>query len=73
MAFSISSVNAQVHKTAHHQHQRTRQGVKNGELTKTEAVNLRNDQKNIRQEAKRAKADGKVAKEERKDIRQDQK
>ena len=73
MAFSISSVNAQVHKTAQHQHQRIRQGVKSGELTKPEAVNLRNDQKNIRQEAKEAKADGIVTKEERKDIRQDQK
>ncbi len=73
MAFSISSANAQAHKTAQYQHQRIRQGFKSGELTKAEAVNLRNDQKNIRHEAKEAKADGIVNKEERKDIRQDQK
>ena len=72
LAFGINNANAQVRRAVH-QHQRIRQGVKSGELTKAEAVNLRSDQKNIRQEAKEAKADGVVTKEERKDIRQDQK
>ena len=73
MAFGINSANAQTHKTAQHQHQRIKQGVKSGELTKAEAKNLRNDQKDIRQETKEAKADGKFTKAEKKDIRQDQK
>ena len=73
MALGITSANAQTHRIAQHQHQRIRQGVKSGELTKAEAVNLHNDQKNIHQEAKDAKADGVVTKEEREDIRKDQK
>ncbi len=72
MAAGITSANAQIVKTAKHQHQRIRQGVKSGELTKAEAKNLRSDQKEIREDAKDAKADGVVTKEERKDIRQDQ-
>jgi hypothetical protein len=73
IAFSITSANAQVHHKAKHQQQRIRQGVKSGELTKTEAKNLHNDQKEIHQEVKDAKADGVVTKDERKDIRKDQK
>ncbi len=72
LAFSISSANAQIVKRAHNQHQRIRQGVRSGELTKAEATNLRNGQKEIRQDVKEAKADGKVTKTERKEIRQDQ-
>lgn len=72
MALGITSVNAQTLVRAHNQRQRVRQGVKSGELTKTEAANLRNDQKEIHQEVKEAKADGVVTKDEKKDIRQDQ-
>lgn len=72
MAFSISSADAQVVKRAKVQHQRIRQGVRSGELTKAEAINLRNGQKEIRQDVKEAKADGTISKDERKDIRQDQ-
>ncbi len=73
LALGITSANAQTHTVAHRQHQRIRQGVKSGELTKTEATNLRNDQKEIRQEKQAAKADGVVTKDEAKDIRKDQK
>jgi uncharacterized membrane protein YebE (DUF533 family) len=71
MALGITNVNAQIHR-AHQQRQRIRQGVKSGELTRPEAANLRNDQKEIHQDVKAAKADGVVTKEERKDIRKDQ-
>lgn len=73
MALAISNADAQIVKHGRNQHQRINQGVRSGELTKAEAVNLRHDQKEIRQEAKAAKADGVVTKDERKDIRQDQK
>ena len=73
MAISISSTQAQVVKRAHNQHHRIKQGVRSGELTKAEATNLRNGQKEIRQDVKEAKADGTVTKGERKEIRQDQK
>ena len=73
MALGITSVNAQIRQTAKHQHQRIQQGVKSGELTKSEAANLRNDQKDIRTEAKDAKADGNVTRDERVTIKQDQK
>ncbi|MEO6355661.1 MAG: hypothetical protein ABIU77_14295 [Ferruginibacter sp.] len=73
LALGITSANAQTHAVAHRQHQRIRQGVKSGELTKTEAVHLRKDQKEIRHEKQAAKADGVVTKDEAKDIRKDQK
>jgi uncharacterized membrane protein YebE (DUF533 family) len=71
MAFAIGNTNAQTVRNGKTQHQRIKQGVKSGELTKAEALNLRNGQKEIRQEAVAAKADGVVTKDERKDIRQD--
>lgn len=67
-----TSANAQIRKTARHQHTRIKQGVKSGELTRTETKNLVKDQKEIHQEVKSAKADGVVTGEERKEIRQDQ-
>lgn len=68
----FTSATAQVKPHAKHQRQRTVQGVKNGELTRAETKNIRNDQKEIRKEVKASKADGIVTKEERKDIRKDQ-
>ncbi|MFT3681822.1 MAG: hypothetical protein QM791_16235 [Ferruginibacter sp.] len=73
MAVSITDASAQIRKRAKNQHQRIKQGVKSGELTKAEAVNLRNDQKEIRQDVKEAKTDdGKITKDERKEIKQEQ-
>jgi len=68
----FNNADAQIKQHAKNQHQRIKQGVKSGELTKAETVNLAKDQKEIRQEVKAAKADGNVTTAERKDIRQDQ-
>ena len=72
LAISITSVQAQIVRKAHSQHARIKQGVRSGELTRAEAVNLRNGQKQVRQEVKAAKADGVVTAAERKEIKQDQ-
>ncbi len=73
LSIATTSVNAQkIKKTAKTQHHRIAKGVRNGEITKAEAVNLRKDQKEIRQEVKVAKADGVVTPTERKEIRKDQ-
>ena len=74
LLFSLATTNAdaQVRKTARHQHVRIKQGVRSGELTRAETRNLAHDQREIRQEVKTAKADGVVSRDERKDIRQDQ-
>ena len=71
-ALGISAANAQVKKTAKHQHTRIKQGVKSGELTKSETKNLVRDQKEIRQDVKSAKSDGIVTGAEKKEIRKDQ-
>ena len=73
VCFAITNTSAQTVKRARNQHQRIKQGVQSGELTKAEAANLRTDEKEIRQEAKDARADGVVTKEERKEVRRDQK
>jgi uncharacterized membrane protein YebE (DUF533 family) len=54
------------------QRARIKQGVRSGELTRAEAINLARDQKEIRQDVKEARADGVVTKEERKEIKQEQ-
>jgi hypothetical protein len=72
MVLAISNSNAQVVKHGINQHNRIKQGVRSGELTRAEAVNLRNGQKEIRQDVKSAKADGVVTAAEKKDIKQDQ-
>lgn len=61
-----------VNHREHNQHQRIVQGVKSGELTHTEAKDLRGDQKNIHQEEKAFKSDGKLSKDERQELHQDQ-
>lgn len=69
----INSADAQVRQTAKNQQKRIRQGVRSGELTKPEAVNLARDQREIRQDIREAKTnDGVITPAERKDIRQDQ-
>jgi hypothetical protein len=72
-SLGISSVNAQVRQKANNQSQRIRQGVRSGELTKPEAVNLARDQREIRQDIRQAKNnDGVITPNERQEIRQDQ-
>ena len=72
MGASVSSADAQIRHRAQNQHQRIRQGVKSGELTRREAKNLRDDQKDLHQDVMLAKADGKVTKGERKIIRKEE-
>jgi methylthioribose-1-phosphate isomerase len=72
-SLGIGSVSAQVRQKARTQHQRIKQGVRSGELTKPEAINLAKDQREIRQEVKDAKSnDGVITPTERKEIKQDQ-
>jgi methylthioribose-1-phosphate isomerase len=73
MAVVIGNTNAQVVRNGKTQHQRIKQGVKSGELTRAEAINLRKGQKDVRQDVKAAKADGEVTREEKNEIRQDRK
>ena len=47
------------------QQKKIKQGVKSGELTKAEAVQLQKQQKNVQQTKKAAKADGVVTKKEK--------
>ncbi|MEW6041379.1 MAG: hypothetical protein AB1633_07660 [Elusimicrobiota bacterium] len=55
-----------------HQHQRIKQGVKSGELTREETKELHHGQREVRQMKREAKADGTVTKEERRRIHQKQ-
>lgn len=71
MALAISSADAQAVRQVK-QHKRIKQGVKSGEITRAEAVNLRNGQKEIREDKREARADGVVTPAEKKEIRQDQ-
>jgi methionyl-tRNA formyltransferase len=69
----ISSATAQMRKDAQNQHQRIKQGVQSGELTKRETVNLARQQKEIRNDVRAAKRnDGVITQCERKKIKQDQ-
>jgi methylthioribose-1-phosphate isomerase len=69
----IGSASAQIRKTAVSQHKRIKQGVRSGELTRPEAVNLARDQREIRQDIREAKTnDGVITPGERQEIRQDQ-
>ena len=72
LALGVSTANAQVKQTAKNQRQRVRQGVKSGELTKAETVNILKDEKEIKQDVKAARADGVVTPVEKKEIKQDQ-
>ena len=78
MGFTTLSANAAIHdplvnKKQHNQHRRIAQGVKSGEVTRTEAKGLRQEQRALRTEERAYKADGKLDKTERSDLRQDQK
>jgi tellurite resistance protein len=69
---AISNADGQIRHHAQNQHQRIRQGVKSGELTKAEAKDLREDQKDLHQDMKLAKADGKITRRERKRLRKEE-
>ncbi len=73
MALSISNTNAQVVTDKPTSNQRIKQGIKSGELTRAEATNLRNDEKDLRQDVKEARKDGDVSRKERSEIRHDKK
>jgi hypothetical protein len=60
-------VNARQHRQA----ERIRQGVRSGELTKSETQQLNQERRGIRQEERADKADGKLTAAERKDLHQD--
>jgi hypothetical protein len=60
-----------VNARQHNQQDRIAQGVRSGELTKSEAQGLRAEQRGIRQEERAYKADGTLTRDERKDLHQD--
>jgi uncharacterized protein YoaH (UPF0181 family) len=60
-----------VNKRQHRQAKRIKQGVKSGELTKHEAKELREDQRDIKTKEQAYKADGKLTNAERKDLQHD--
>jgi uncharacterized membrane protein YebE (DUF533 family) len=68
--FAVSEGMPKAAKKQVNQNQRIVQGVRTGELTKEEAKDLRQGQKEVRQLKKEARSDGKVTKEERKEIQQ---
>ena len=72
LAFTTVNAQAQAIQKAKNQHHRIHQGVRSGELTKAEAINLRNGQKEIRQDMRDAKADGVITPVERRDIKHNQ-
>ena len=56
----------------HHQQHRIQQGVRSGELTRTETRELRTEQKQIRQMERDYKSDGVLTRPERKELHQAQ-
>lgn len=61
-----------INKRQKNQRQRTRQGVRSGELTKKETAQIVNQQQEIREDKKEAKADGTVTAQERAAIQREQ-
>lgn len=61
-----------VNARQHNQHDRIRDGVRDGSLTRQEAHDLRAEQKSIRAEERQYKSDGVLTRDERQDLRQDQ-
>lgn len=60
-----------VNTRQHVQRDRVGQGVRSGELTKSETKELAAEQRAIRKEEREYKSDGKLTKDERKDLHQD--
>ncbi len=71
LGLGITSADAQVRHTSRHQRQRIRQGVRSGELTKAETVNLARDQREFHKDKKEARADGVVTGAERKSLKKE--
>lgn len=64
----VGAVNAQgtpSHKRGMHAHKRVEQGIKSGELTKDEAMQLKAEHEHIKEMKHKAKADGVVTPEEK--------
>ena len=77
MAIGITAVNAQtktpvINHKQKVQHERIKQGVKTGELTRHETKTLAKQQRAIRHEKRESKKDGIVSRGERRNIRHDQ-
>ena len=60
-----------VNQRQHNQQERIAQGVRSGQLTKSEAKVLRAEHRAIRREERAYKADGTLTRDERKDLHQD--
>lgn len=60
-----------INRRQHNQHERIAQGVKSGELTRSEAKDLRGDQRQLRQKERAYKSDGQLTKAERLDLHKD--
>lgn len=72
-AFSITAyAQTTITKTQVNQQKRIHQGIRNGEITKYEARQLRNQQAHIQRDKRIAKADGFISKGERKYIKREQ-
>lgn len=76
LAFT-SIAEAQTHTPVITQRQRNQQhrinkGVRNGELTRSEARHLRADERRIREDKRMAKADGHITRAERQRLRRDE-
>lgn len=67
----IAAGSAEAQTESSYQRKRVKQGVRSGELTKAETINLAHQQKEIREDMRDAKADGAVTKGERKEIKKD--
>ncbi len=74
LALSQPAFAKSVPKRQHNQEKRIKQGVKSGQLTKTEAKQLQGEHKAIHQEAKadRAANGGKLSKADRQKIKKEQ-
>ncbi len=71
--FAIAQAQTPVIKARQvNQHQRINQGIRSGELTRTEAKRLKAEQRHIQLEKQMAKADGIVTRQERKHIKREQ-
>jgi hypothetical protein len=70
---AVPATEASVNGRQVRQHQRIREGVRSGELTRREASRLRLEQKAVRREERRYRATGgALSSQERRDLRRDQ-
>ena len=62
-----------INRTQYNQHQRIQHGVRNGELTRHEVLQLKKQQAHIKHDKRMAKADGRITPNERRHIAREQK